>query len=156
MITLLYGGTAIWGIKYNLISDEKRDEDGPTERMQHYTLLFQTFCLMNMFNMFNCRVLSHSKDKQFNIFKRVCDNWMFLIVFFFELNAQYAIVNYKLTRTIFGCTPLTKSMHITSSCLGLGTMVVAALVKFIPYTCCEKLPAIPEGKVNKGEKENLM
>jgi hypothetical protein len=41
MITLLYGGSAIWGIKYNLISTEKRDEDGNiTERMQHYTLMF--------------------------------------------------------------------------------------------------------------------
>lgn len=147
----------MFGIDYNLITEEKRDEDGNIgPKMQHYTLLFQTFCLMNMFNMFNSRMLGNKNDRQFNIFAKICDNWLFLIVLFFELNAQYAIVSYKLTRTIFGCTQITTSMHIASTGFAFGTLVVGALSKFIPYEACEKLPALPEGVVPKEEvKENL-
>lgn len=68
---------------------------------------------------------------------------------FAELNAQYALVHVGLLMDIFGCTHLTKGMHITSACLGVGTLIVGALVKLIPYKKVENLPAIPEGKVSK-------
>lgn len=69
MITLFFGGSGIFGIQYNLISDQKRYENGePAYRMQHYTMMFHTFVLMNIVNMFNSRVLSHQEAKQFNIF----------------------------------------------------------------------------------------
>ena len=135
-------------IPYNLITDEKRDLEGDTtNKMIHYTFMFQTFCLMNMFNLFNSRVLGSKTSKQWNIFTKVCDNWWFLIIFFAELNAQYAIVSYGATRTIFGCETMTLHMHIVSSCPGFGTMIVSALAKLIPYSFCEKLPGLPEGNV---------
>jgi predicted signal transduction protein with EAL and GGDEF domain len=72
-----------------------------------------------------------------------------MVIVLIELNAQYAVTHISPMMNIFGCTHLTKGMHITSACLAVGTLIVGALVKFIPYGKCEKLPAIPEGKVSK-------
>ena len=33
-----------------------------TNQLQHYTFLFQTFMLMNLFNMVNCRALPTEED----------------------------------------------------------------------------------------------
>jgi len=71
MIIFLYGGPAMFGIKYNMIDTPMRTDDGPTYRLQHYTFLFQTFVMMNLFNMWNCRVLPTNENKQLNIFTRI-------------------------------------------------------------------------------------
>lgn len=88
MFTLLYLGPTIFGIKYNLIHSELRDiESGEAgNRMQHYTLLFQTFMMMNIFNMFNARKLSSVEEPEYNVFSRLHHNWWFLIVFLVEIN----------------------------------------------------------------------
>ena len=68
MTTLLYAAPAMFKIEYNLVttplylSSAEGVEGGATYRLQHYTFLFQTFMLMNLFNMLNCRVLPTEKD----------------------------------------------------------------------------------------------
>jgi hypothetical protein len=75
MLTLLYAGPTIFGIEFNLIKTHKRNEDGaPTWRLQHDTLLFQTFVLMNIFNMFNCRVLPSRERKELNFMTHIFGN----------------------------------------------------------------------------------
>lgn len=76
--------------KYNLIMTPIRDEDGyATIRTQHYTFLFQTYVLMNIFNKFNCRFIGGNPDivpDTYNIFRFIFSNWWFLIVVLAELN----------------------------------------------------------------------
>ena len=61
MILMLYVGPIMFKIEYPLYTTELRekvgDEEVPTNRLLHQTLLFQIFVMMNMFNMINCRVL---------------------------------------------------------------------------------------------------
>lgn len=61
MLLLLYAGPAMFKIQYNLYTTELRtqigDEEYPTNRLLHQTLMFQVFVMMNMFNMLNCRIL---------------------------------------------------------------------------------------------------
>jgi hypothetical protein len=45
-----------------------RTEEGPTYRLMHYTFLFQVFVMMNLFNMWNCRVIPSAEFKELNIF----------------------------------------------------------------------------------------
>jgi hypothetical protein len=74
-------------MEYNLISAHRRNDDGaPTWKMQHDTLLFQTFVLMSIANMFNCRVLPSKMEKELNVVSHIFGNYWFLIIVLAELN----------------------------------------------------------------------
>lgn len=133
MIVFLYGAPAMFGIKYNLVDTPMRTEDGkPTYRLQHYTFLFQTFVMMNLFNMWNCRVLPTNEKKELNIFSRIQNNWWFVIIFFGEVNMQYFMTSYNWVGVIFDSTPPTLAMQMTSLGVALGSWLVALSVKYIP------------------------
>lgn len=150
MTTLLYATPAMFGINYNLVktplytSDTEGVDGGATYRLQHYTFLFQTFMLMNLFNTLNCRVLPTEKDPQFNIVKNITGNWWFLIVLLFEFNIQYLLVGYTGLGYVFTTTPLTLSMHLSALGFGLGSLVVGALAKLLPHTWTDKLPKLKD------------
>jgi Ca2+-transporting ATPase len=144
MIVLLYAGPSMFGIQYNLVSEPLRDANGPTNRLIHYTLMFQCFVMMNLFNMWNCRVLSGEIEKDFNIFAGFWRNWYFLIIFLIELNVQYFMVGYSWVGVIFQTAPLTTSMQVTAICLGLGSWIIAAAVKATPYEWTAIFPQMAE------------
>lgn len=148
MTTLLYAAPAMFDIRYNLVLTPLYSDDdgqaGPTYRLQHYTFLFQTFMMMNLFNMLNCRVLPNEKDPQFNFLKNITRNWWFLIVLFFEVNMQFILVGYANLGYVFTTTPLTLCMHLTALGFGLGSLVIEALAKKIPIEVVAKLPKIQE------------
>lgn len=50
----------------------------PTPKLVLYTMTFQSFVFLQIFNQFNCRVLG---DREFNVFKGIFNNKMFLIMF---------------------------------------------------------------------------
>lgn len=130
----------MFGIKYNLVKEPVKMNDGqPTARMQHYTMLFHTFVLMNTLNMINCRVIGSEEQRELNIFRRLHLNWFFSVIVLAILNFQFAIVSYPFLRGIFGCTPLTLSMHITAFSLALFGLVLGLAVKFTPYEWADKL-----------------
>ena len=136
----------MFGIEYNLIGDHVIPTADDTVKDQHYTLLFQTFCLMNIVNMLNCRVIATPENKQYNVFVRIHHNWLFPIIVLFELNFQFAITYYPWLRIFFGCTPLSFNMQLVSGCLALGCLAVEALAKLTSPEFCNSLPAIPEGR----------
>ena len=76
----------MFGIEYNLVQQIPfyqtlpNGEVAATVRLQHLTLLFQTFVMMNLFNMFNCRKIGSETDPQLNVFDSIHHNWWFLIV----------------------------------------------------------------------------
>jgi len=55
---------------------------------EHYTIIFNTFVLMQIFNEINSRQLTD----ELNIFKGICGNKIFLIIFFGTLGTQVFIV----------------------------------------------------------------
>jgi len=84
MVTLLYAAPAMFGITYDLIncpyyvtSDNSALSGETTNKMLHYTFLFNTFMMMQLFNSFNCRKLG---VKDYNIFSRIYNNLLFLII----------------------------------------------------------------------------
>jgi len=99
MLTLLYAGPTMFGHPYHLVTEELRagPTNEPTLRMRHYSFLFHTFVLMNLFNMLNCRILNGEENsarneedeapkKYFNVFARMNKNWWFPIVMLAEFN----------------------------------------------------------------------
>jgi len=165
MIILLFFGPAMFDIRYEFYPLKALfNGSDPTYRLQHQTLMFQTFMLMNLFNMLNCRVLGRMPDKkassremqdsvvlnqsedsemarrELNIFTRIFSNWWFLIILLAELNLQYFMVQYSGVGVVFMTTPLTLGMHMTALLLGLGSLGVAAAVKFTPEKLLKKFP----------------
>jgi magnesium-transporting ATPase (P-type) len=157
MTAMLYAAPAIFGIEYSLISTplyiDRTDttQGGATYRLQHYTFLFQTFMLMNLFNMVNCRVLPSQQDPCFNVFRNLTANWWFWIIFLFELNFQYFLVGYDSLGYVFTTTPLTLTMHLAALGFGIGSLVIGALVKLTSGEWAENLP-----KVKEVEGENTL
>lgn len=87
MLVLLFAGPSMFGISYNLINTPYYNKDGvATYALQHHTLLFHTFMMMNLFNMFNCRKLAFESDPEWNVFEGIQRNWWFLIIWLIELN----------------------------------------------------------------------
>jgi len=145
MVTLLYAGPAMFGITYDMIncpsyvtSYEDSSLDGePTNKLLHYTFLFNTFMMMQLFNSFNCRKLG---VKDYNIFSRIYNNLLFLIIVAGEFVVQFFIVYLGgIVGEIFGTTPLTFTMAMVSIAFGAGSLLVAVILKATPEEWCEKL-----------------
>lgn len=135
MLILLFAGPSMFGIPYNLFANIPfyTSSKEPTYRLQHLTLMFQTFVLMNVFNMFNCRKIGTPENPCFNVFEYLYHNWWFLIVMLGELNLQILLVSYPTVCLFFMTTPLTWQMHLTACLLGLGSLAVAYFAKKTPY-----------------------
>jgi magnesium-transporting ATPase (P-type) len=103
------------------------DTVASNNKTQHYTILFNTFVLMNLFNQFNCRKLGW---REFNIIDNFFNNIYFFIIVGGEFAAQWFIV--ALGGDAFRTTPLTTNMHIVCFAFGVGSLGVSALAKLIP------------------------
>lgn len=150
LTVLLYAGPTMFGIKYNLVSTPLYTAavdgaaGGATYRLMHYTFLFQTFMMMNLFNLINCRVLGSKEDPEFNVVKNIHHNWWFIVVLLLEFNVQFLLVGYAGLGFVFTTTPITMGMHLTALGLGIGSLVVAAAAKATPFEWTAKFPVIKE------------
>lgn len=127
--------------------------------------------MMNMFNMLNCRILDqmpvlsgdksqqeiadHSQaeemdkppDREFNIFLRPFSNFWYWIVFFGELNLQFFMVGYGgVFGAIFQTTPMSFAMHMTAVGFGIGSWILAAIMKTTGNKLLECMPEFGEGE----------
>jgi Ca2+-transporting ATPase len=150
VIILLYFAPLMFDIRYDYIYDEAYFVNGnPTNRLYHYTLIFHTFMLMQLFNQFNSRNISL---RDINIFERFFNNFTFIIVITLEFLVQWAIVEFG--GVIFRTTPLTWRMNLTATCLGFGTILVGLALKQIPEEQVNKVAeklAFNENQGDEGE-----
>ncbi len=162
MLVLTYLGPKMFDIEYNLYKTEMKNANGTASfRMLHQTFLFQTFIMMNLFNMINCRVLDAMPKRQeieessieeasqgnkpnFNIFQRPFSNFWFWIIFFGELNVQFLMVGYAWLGVFFTTTPLSFGMHMTAVGLGLASWGVCALTKLTGDKLINSMPEFGE------------
>lgn len=138
MVVLLYAGPWMFGIGYNLVDTPLYTTDFfgqnvATYRLQHQTLMFQTFMMMNIFNMFNSRKIGSEENPEFNVMDNLFGNWWLIIIVLGELNAQFLMIGYPTLGLIFVTTPLTLGMHLTAFLLGLSVLGVSAAVKASPF-----------------------
>ena len=75
--------------------------------------------MMNLFNMLNARRIG---SRDFNIFSRLFNNFLFIIIVVLEFVATYFMVTLggKITTT----TSLTFGTWIASVCFGIGSLIV--------------------------------
>ena len=60
-------------------------------KVEGYTVVFQTFVFMQLFNQINARKLG---EREFNVFKDFFNNWMFIGIVVFTFAIQMVIVEF--------------------------------------------------------------
>ena len=78
----------MWGLEYNN-TDLLYDVNGPTNKAVVYTMIFNAFVWMHIFNEFNCRKVGAN---QYNVFNGLITNWVFLIVMAVIIGLQFFFV----------------------------------------------------------------
>ena len=96
-------------------------------RCFEYTLFFQVFVMMQVFNEINCRKL---KSSELNVFSGFFNNWMFIFIVAMTVVAQIAIVQYG--GLIFQTTPLSLHQHLFALAVGLGGLIFGILFRLVP------------------------
>lgn len=103
------------------------------DNAKRFTLFFNTFVFLQVFNEINSRKLFPT---QLNVFKNFCNNLLFSIIIIITIALQILFVQYghKYLKTV----PLTTREHLI--CIGLGSLslIVCFLSKIIipPQVSC--------------------
>jgi len=150
IIILMYGGFAFfYDEPFNLITERMRynedifdkddpekivhHENDPTNKMSLHTFIFHTFVIMNLFNQINCRIIY---EQDFNAFRTLFNNYLFWLIFLFEMGLQNYMVlvapYQQLGSALLQVAPLSKGQMIVSYSLGVGSLIVFIISKFIP------------------------
>lgn len=156
MVTILYFAPMIFGFEYNLIREnyyyelhdtlpEGANVGDATHRTLHYSLLFATFMLMQIFNAINSRKLG---IKQFNIFERIFNNFKFIIVLILELGVSAFMLESSFE--IFRLTRLPGFLLLTAVGCGIGTILVQLVVKATPEHWVDKFPELINENATEG------
>lgn len=101
------------------------EEYGPS---RHFTIVFNAFVLLNIFNMIAARKI----EDELNIFSGICDNKIFLIVWLIICAGQYLIV--QKGGSLVDCSPdgLTSTQWIICVVIGVTSLFWNFVLKFIP------------------------
>jgi hypothetical protein len=100
---------------------------------RHFTILFNLFALMQIFNYFNCRKIV---DFEINIYKSI--KFINIILFVITLVANYFFITYG--GNYFGFYPNGLTIKQWAFCLGMSMIVwiVGFLVKLMPSSHVDK------------------
>lgn len=132
----------MWGIEYDNAMEIYEDGQA-TPKAVVFTMIFNTFVWMHIFNEFNCRKVGAT---QYNVFNGLITNWMFLVVMIGIIALQIFFVEYG--GQAMQTTPLTPKQHAACILWGATTIIVSAFLKWLPNKVTEKIPAL----VNENEK----
>lgn len=140
----------MWDIDYKN-SDPMYNEKGePTNKAIVYTMIFNTYIWMHIFNEFNSRKVG---AHQYNVFTGLITNWVFLVVMTVIILLQVFFVQFcgKLANT----APLTGKQHAFCILMGSTTLLVSAILKLLPTQWSSKLPHFVNEN-NQVEDDKLM
>jgi Ca2+ transporting ATPase len=128
LVVMLFWGKEIFGIEYDnavdfytVVGTQVIENTG---KILHYTLIFNTFVFLQLFNEINSRKLG---EFEYNSFSGFFNNFLFLFIFVATILIQIAMVQYggQSVRTI----PLTLEQH--GICIGIGatTIIISKLTQ---------------------------
>ncbi|KAM4676142.1 plasma membrane calcium-transporting ATPase 1 isoform 1-T2 [Discoglossus pictus] len=120
VFTLLFCGEKLFDI------DSGRNAPLHAPASQHYTIVFNTFVMMQLFNEINARKIHGER----NVFEGIFNNMIFCSIVFGTFVIQIVIVQFG--GKPFSCTELTVDQWLWSVFLGMGTLLWGQLVTSIP------------------------
>ena len=146
MIIIMSLGQVMFKLNYEW-NAKFYDGADPLPKATHWSLMFNTFMYMTLFNFINCRKVG---EKDFNVFDRFFHNVYFLVILFGLLLVQYGFTTYLYK--FFKLAPLTGTMHGTAILFASGVLLVSVLLKLTPEAWVNKIPV--HIKEEGGDAEN--
>lgn len=143
MFLMFWFNEDIWGITYNM-TDAWMDGVDPSNKTRAFTMLFNIFVYMHLFNLINCREI---KPTRRNVFKGLTNNIYFIVIFFSIALLQYLLVQWG--GSIFRTAPLSGQQHAFCVLLGLTTLIPSFFFKFID----EKYDSFLTSRLKISDKE---
>lgn len=137
LVVMLFWGKEIFGFQY----DDAQPfysviPDGTPQgqlvqnvgKITHYTLIFNSFVFMQLFNEVNSRKLG---EFDYNSFSGFFNNFLFLFILFSTAGVQYLMVQYggQSVRTL----PLTRDQHLICAGIGASTLIISNLFPLTNY-----------------------
>ena len=107
-------------------------KDQPTQKLLHYTIIFNAFVFLNIFNLINARKL---EPDEWNVFENFCNNQLFFIILVTSLVVQVLMVDIggKVIQTV----PLSPTANAVCVGLGLSELLIGVLIKYLPLSWFE-------------------
>jgi len=103
---------------------------GGGDKTQHYTMVFNVFVLMQLFNEVNSRKIHN----ELNVFEGVMKNAYFIVIVIGTLLVQIALIEIPGVNTAFGCTNLTYDQWVASILLGASVIPLNVLFHMVPVS----------------------
>eukprot|EP00347_Sterkiella_histriomuscorum_P008515 403344807 len=117
LLVMLLAGNSIFGFEYDDDISFYYDVDGVEMmnyfKIQHYTLIFHTFILMQIFNQINCRKLG---EFDYNVFKNFSRSPLFILMISLAIIIQCLLVQFG--GRVMTTVPLTIYQQLV--CFGIG------------------------------------
>jgi magnesium-transporting ATPase (P-type) len=136
MTLLLFTSEFMWDLPYSKTDPMlNKETNQPTNKMINYTILFNTYIFMQIFNEFCCRAIS---PKKFNVFANLFSNWYFLAVIGGTIALQIFFVNHA--GLMMKCTPLDSTQHAACILWGASVIPVALALKLTPDAWVHRIP----------------
>ena len=135
---VLFYGDQLFGVPSSI-----GHEHWTTENGQHYTIFFNVFVFLQLFNEINCRKLQR---QEYNVFENFFNNGMFIFVLIVTLVVQYIMV--QLGGVLMHCSPL--DIGIFGTCVGIGAtcLIIGVFIKLIlPDSLCANFVLFREDPV---------
>nr|XP_020633107.1 plasma membrane calcium-transporting ATPase 1 isoform X1 [Pogona vitticeps]XP_020633114.1 plasma membrane calcium-transporting ATPase 1 isoform X1 [Pogona vitticeps]XP_020633121.1 plasma membrane calcium-transporting ATPase 1 isoform X1 [Pogona vitticeps] len=120
VFTLLFAGEKIFDI------DSGRNAPLHAPPSEHYTIVFNTFVMMQLFNEINARKIHGER----NVFEGIFNNAIFCTIVLGTFIVQIIIVQFG--GKPFSCSELTIEQWLWSIFLGMGTLLWGQLISTIP------------------------
>lgn len=140
LLVLLYRGKYMFNIDYensdpfyptedDVLANPDKGwvEQEPTAKVEMYTIIFQVFVFMQLFNQINSRKLG---EREFNVFSNFFNNWMFLFILIATFAIQMVIVEFgdRYMRAV----PLTWAQNGWCALIAGFTLPWGVALKFVP------------------------
>jgi magnesium-transporting ATPase (P-type) len=150
MFIMFWFNEDFWGFTYGMEDDMFR-KGQPTGKCQAFTMLFNLFIWLHIFNLLACRDIDEAK---FRPFRSLLKNWLFLAVLASIIGFQYVMVEYGgvLART----SGLTSQQHAFSVLIGSTSLIVSNVIKKLPHQISKFLDLGFQDKHIKPEDGNKL
>lgn len=121
-----------------------------TEQVKLFTIVFNAFVFMQVFNQINARKL---EPGELNVFAGMFQNLPFLLVMLVTIAVQVLMIAFG--GRMVKCWPLSFSQHLICILIGAGELPWGILVKFIPMKVVYKI-SLEDKALLEGEKKAFL
>jgi magnesium-transporting ATPase (P-type) len=140
---LLFGADKIFDID----NGRGAAEEVAARPTQHFTMIFNTFVMMTLFNEINARKIHGQR----NIFSGLQRNFIFVGIWIFSFAAQILIVQFG--GVAASTTTLDASLWMWCIFFGVGTLLWGQIITSVPTNCLPK--CMTHGRMTEKEIEQL-